>query len=202
MVNELRHIYSLSVLFAFFLFSCSEEKKPGVKELADKQTSAEVMAAFSEIQKEPDAKITQEIAEIKYSVQWVPPVVMAARAGDKAANVADVDAYDDFINIDLSVTTPGHLEFLKFDLTSAAEYDRRVKYSAFDMQRDIYFVSENNDTIPCVIFHFERNYDVSQTGKFSLGFPCEKCRKGTIVFEDRLFNNGKIKLLIDGHENT
>jgi hypothetical protein len=202
MVNELRYNYSLSVLVLMFFVSCADNKKPDLNDLAETQTSSEVMTAFSEKQKAPAAKTSQKLNEIEYSAQWVPPVVMAARAGEPNAKPSDLDDYDDFINVDLSITTPGHLEFLKFDLYEGNEYDRRVKYSAFEMQRDIWFITESNDTIDCLIYHFERNFDASPVGKFTLGFPCEKCTSGTLVFEDRLFNNGRIKLLINRHENT
>jgi hypothetical protein len=79
-----------------------------------------------------------------------------------------------------------------------------VAYSAFEMQKDIYLV-DGMDTLPCVMFHFERSFDVTPFGHFSIAFENSGNRRFTekqIVFTDRLFNNGTIKFLFQSEDFT
>ena len=89
-------------------------------------------------------------------------------------------------------------EFLKYNLSSITEYEKRVDYCAFQMQNDIKLVS-GTDTIPCSIFHFERTFDVVPYGEFVLGFekPIHSATEETFVVYDKLFNKGTIKFTFD-----
>lgn len=86
-------------------------------------------------------------------------------------------------------------ELLKAGLNSREEYDRRVKYFSFGMQQDIRLV-DGQDTLPCVMYHFERAYDVTPVCTLLLGF--ERADKNaerpkTLLFYDKVFNNGLLK---------
>lgn len=86
-------------------------------------------------------------------------------------------------------------ELLKRELSSAQQYQERVNYFAFGMQRDIQLV-EGTDTLPCVMYHFERSFDVSPESVFLLGFPIrngETQEDKTLLVYDRTFNTGLIK---------
>lgn len=85
-------------------------------------------------------------------------------------------------------------EFLKHGASSAADYKERVNYFAFAMQNDIKLV-EGNDTLPCLLFHFERAYDVVPYGTFLLAFslPKNSNTDRTLIFDDNGFNKGIIK---------
>jgi hypothetical protein len=90
---------------------------------------------------------------------------------------------------------------------SNQEYQNRLSYFTFEMQEDLYLILDQ-DTLPCTIYQFVRNYDVTPYVEFALGF--EKSKKTTInqditfVFEDRILGIGTTKLLFDKHifENT
>lgn len=84
-------------------------------------------------------------------------------------------------------------ELLKYKITSQDEYDKRVKYFAFQMQQDIQLI-EGNDTLSCELFHFERAYDLSPSAVFLLAFPkTTYAGDKTLVVYDRIFNKGYIK---------
>jgi hypothetical protein len=87
-------------------------------------------------------------------------------------------------------------ELLKHNLSSASDYGKRVQYLAFDMQQDIQIRYGDEALQPCVLFHFERTYDIAPYAKFILGFKNpEKNKIQDIVVEynDRVFNKGLIK---------
>jgi hypothetical protein len=90
-------------------------------------------------------------------------------------------------------------ELLKHGATSAADYKGRVNYFAFAMQNDIKLV-EGDDTVPCLLFHYERAYDVAPYGTFLLAFPLPKNSKTdrTLIFTDHGFNKGIIKFFYRG----
>jgi hypothetical protein len=83
---------------------------------------------------------------------------------------------------------------------SEQEYQRRLGYFTFDMQKDLYLMY-GNDTLPCSLFQFVRNYDIAPYVEFALGF--KKDSKITInqdiifVFEDRILGIGTTKILFD-----
>ncbi len=86
-------------------------------------------------------------------------------------------------------------ELLKYNLSSNDEYEKRIKYFAYEMQNDIELV-EGNDTLPCILYHFERTYDVAPYCTVLVGFnkkegDSEKQR--TFLFHDKTFNKGLLK---------
>lgn len=86
-------------------------------------------------------------------------------------------------------------ELLKYQLHSAQEYQERVNYFAFGMQHDIQLV-EGTDTLPCILYHFERSFDASPVSTLLLGFAIRKqadAQDKTLLVYDRTFNSGLIK---------
>ncbi len=92
-------------------------------------------------------------------------------------------------------------ELLKYKLQSPKEYESRINYFSFGMQKDIQLI-EGGDTLPCLLFHFERVYNVAPYATFLLAFPLGKDTKAdkTLVFFDHGFNNGIIKFFFDGRD--
>ncbi|MDB5256583.1 MAG: hypothetical protein JWM14_1278 [Chitinophagaceae bacterium] len=100
----------------------------------------------------------------------------------------------------------GTEELLRYDLNSTEDYFARIEYYSFKVQHDVILL-EGEDTLTCRMSHFERAYGLQSKAKIILGF--EK-RKGdvskiaettnsdkTLVFYDRIFGAGIVKLRID-----
>lgn len=86
-------------------------------------------------------------------------------------------------------------ELLKYNLSSMDQYDQRVKYFAYEMQNDIELV-DGIDTLPCVLYHFERTYDVAPYCTILVGFEAKENNiqnQKTFLFHDRTFNKGLLK---------
>lgn len=92
------------------------------------------------------------------------------------------------------------IEPLKVGITSEEDYASRVEYCAFAMQQDIKLI-DNNDTLNCELFHFERLFNIAPQVTFVLGFPkgdnVPALKSKTLLFEDRIFGTGKIYLTIE-----
>lgn len=104
--------------------------------------------------------------------------------------------------IDLKIALKsGQGELLKYNLPSTEDYNGRVNYFSFGMQKDIQLI-QNGDTLPCVLFHFERIYDIAPYATFLMGFPLGKHPEAdkTLQFSDHVFNKGIIKFFFKGKE--
>lgn len=96
-------------------------------------------------------------------------------------------------------------EVLKYKLPDTDEYYRRIEYCSFRMQEDITLV-DNNDTLPCRLFHFERVFGVAPEATFVLAFEDTRSEadkqagryetEKMISFNDELFGMGIINLRI------
>lgn len=137
----------------------------------------------------------KEIDNIRFSALYKPlDYIMACE------NLKDHPAalqVEDLQYIDFRIEVKDfNKEFLKYDLDSPKGYYERVDYCAFKMQNDLKLV-DGKDTLPCVLFNFERAYDVVPFGHFQAAFPTENtgllCNK-TLIYYDRLFGKGLVKL--------
>ena len=145
----------------------------------------------------------KEIDEIKFSALLKPIDYIKAFEKIKtgAANIADDD---DLQYFDLRIEVKDFsMEFLKYNLASTGDYAQRVAYCAYEMQNDIYLI-DGNDTLPCVFYHFERTFNVVPFGHFILAFSPSKnkefIRAKTLVYYDKLFNKGLIKMTFLPHD--
>lgn len=83
---------------------------------------------------------------------------------------------------------------------SKQEYQHRLGYFTFDMQRDLYLL-HGQDTFPCTLFQFVRSYDVAPYIDFALGFkkPPQTVidQNITFVFDDQILGIGTTRLLFE-----
>lgn len=83
----------------------------------------------------------------------------------------------------------------KFD--GKGDYDRLLNYYLFEMQNDLSLKGPDGEKIPCTIYYFERNYSLTQTNRFMIGF-----RKPTgsgeavISYDNRILNLGRINFQV------
>lgn len=95
-----------------------------------------------------------------------------------------------------------HEELLKYNLSNENEYYQRIEYFSFKAQSDFKLIS-NTDTVLCSLFHFERTFNLVPHITFILGFPktvTSKINTLKIMYDDKVFNNGKIILGFDTEE--
>ncbi len=92
-------------------------------------------------------------------------------------------------------------ELMASNIQSEQQYYGRLEYFMSSMQDDISLV-QGNDTLPCLLFHFERNYGMTPSANFVLGF--DKPQNGMeyadriLMYYDRILGCGPVKLSISG----
>lgn len=140
---------------------------------------------------------SKSIDNITYSSMLKPvEYLLAQKRLKENNNKLMATDFEDLQYFDLRISVEDFkAEFIKYDVDSPVDYEERVKYCAFEMQNDIKLI-DGNDTLECVMFHFERAYDVVPYGHFILGFETKKksmIETKTLCFDDKLFNKGMIK---------
>lgn len=148
-------------------------------------------------------KITKEIGEVIYTLQYKPIDYLIAL--EQKINFIDKEVYRrrknelqgmEYFTLEL-FPKENNIEVLNIGAIDKNEYNERLQYASFDLQNDIYLINEN-DTLDCVLYHFEQKYGLGTSVNLLLGF--EKNNKSsedlTIVMEDKILNNGLIKFLL------
>lgn len=85
-------------------------------------------------------------------------------------------------------------EVLSYNANSEEEYNKRLTYCSFEMQKDFSLV-DGADTLACTLFHHERAGNITPFLKFVLAFPKTNNTKSDkiLLFNDKLFNKGLIE---------
>jgi hypothetical protein len=75
--------------------------------------------------------------------------------------------------------------------------ERLLHYLSYGLQNDI-FLQEGGDQYPCVLFHFERSFDLRNSRKFLLAFENGiKSDHIELIINSKLFSDKAIKIPID-----
>ncbi len=151
--------------------------------------------------KENELVKTKEIKDIIFNTAYMPGEVMAYMelknkeySQSQFKEISEHYSAMSYFNFRIELKE-GSGEVLKYNLSSAGQYNERLNYMAFNMQKDIYLV-QNSDTLYPGLFHYERIFEVAPYATAMLAFDNEKFKKDeefTIVYNDRLFNKGLIK---------
>jgi hypothetical protein len=82
---------------------------------------------------------------------------------------------------------------------SKQEMNERLYYFSYEFENDLTLI-DGNDTLPCVLYHFERTYNLKNTRNFVIGFE-KKNRKEMedkcLVIDSRALGLGIVKIKID-----
>jgi hypothetical protein len=150
---------------------------------------------------ENDLSKIKEISDINYRLSYMPKEYMTylelknekytkEQFQKVEKNYSDMSYFN--FRIELK---EGQGELLKYNLSSAQQYNDRITYMSFEMQKDIILV-QNHDTIYPGLFHFERIFEVAPYTTVMFAFDNKKFNpqnEFTVVYNDRLFKKGYIK---------
>jgi hypothetical protein len=153
-------------------------------------------------------KKKRELGGFEYSVQYLSPDLMAlqelkGKITGKAAYEEARSHYTELIYFRMNIKNNDfHQELLKYDLKDAAQYNQRIQYCAFEINRDLMLKSRKDSSF-CVLHEFERTFNIESGLNFLLAFPLPVSKDGyTVVYHDKLFGQGIIKFYFDGKNDT
>lgn len=155
---------------------------------------------------DPDNDLTmaKELDGYRFVLQYkpVPYIILQENSGTYPGSAAfwkRAAELDGMQYYTLAISSDKDQDILKAGIHDENEYYSRLEYFTAVMQDDILLV-EGSDTLACVLYHYERNYNLSPKSNFLLGF--EKGANATLdgertlVFQDQVFGTGTIKLSI------
>ena len=192
----MKHVIYIVVVFSFagLLLSCSRQELPPVEYVNWIKNAENGLRKSKEID--------NYIIDVQYKpVDYVIANELRKETITKEEYQQKLQEFKgmDYFTLKLDVkNTP--LSVMKYGLQDEAQYQQRVQYFSFDMQRDIKLVSDN-DTIPCSLYHFERSYDLGKHRNFVLGFAKSKTAEAAtdkmLVMDYTEFGLGIIKIKFD-----
>ena len=203
MLNKVGTYSILSVLTCTLLMSCHKVNQDSYVISSDNDVKEYI--------KEQQETTTYEkkIKEVNYKLKYISNEQMALQQITDLSTINQVKFdsivrnYDSllFFNLEINID---HFEgeILQYKLEGDADlsYSERLDYYAFKMQKDIHIVLNEKDTIPCVLYHFERNYGISPNSNFMIGFKTANLKNAVFVFENNYLKTGPIKFALQ--ENT
>ena len=152
-----------------------------------------------------DSGLVQEkqVGDYAFELRALPPELLVLRDhGPEAASQAEWPAWIEERSraqyFQFRISTPDAQQpVLKHQVAGQSEYDERVKYFSFDMQRQLYLLN-GADTLKCKLFHFERSYDLAPFSNFLLAFEKDPTVQGNqaFVYEDLALGVGPIRFRV------
>jgi len=188
--------YCIIGFLGVLLFSSCEKSKLNAKE-------------YKEWYSENDNSLESEkrIGEFIYKLKYLPVEAIILEAIKNNPEVTrdellkiqeeqkDIQTFLFRIELDIKGADP-----MKYQLKDQIEYQKRVEYYSFIVKNDIFLV-DGNDTLPCIIHHFERYYGSAPYLNLMVGFKgTSNCNDKKLIYNDIVFNNGIIKLTINKEE--
>lgn len=211
LITDIKDLNKFNLIFIFLtalICSCSQgdsdmaKEQEAHNELAhtkEKATAQEFVAWCSN--EENHLAKSKVISELNYQLSYLPSESMAflelrteeydyEKFKKTAANYKEMTYFN--FKIELS---GGSGELLKYQLNSPQQYESRVKYISFQMEKDLCLV-QGQDTLYPGLYHFERAFEVVPYLTVMFAFDNKKFDKEkefTIVYNDKLFEKGLIK---------
>jgi hypothetical protein len=147
---------------------------------------------------------TKELGKYRFEIQYKPStyIILNERRGnmqDKAATEKRMNELDSLQYFDLRISLKNGGDFLKEDVADKEEFFRKQYYYSFNFQKDLK-IKEGEDTYDCALFHFERDYDLSDARTFVLGFKKDKAdeiKDKLLIIDTGDLGLGVIKIKID-----
>lgn len=134
----------------------------------------------------------KDMGKYQYTLTFLPSAWMAYTRKEGSVNDTLPDEMFYFkLEIDAK---DGKANLLKNDLQAKEEYFERLYYVSYVMKDDIRLMTSGQD-YPCLLYHYERAYDLSSKLSFLLGFKKPLGITGDVVVEimPRYFSDIEIK---------
>lgn len=198
-MQVLRNNYIIMLAMLVMVCSCGKRGP-----LSYEISSQEEARAFIKDEKEKGSYETK-LKEINFKLNYIPAEAMALRElGDLSqATQASFDtlvkSYEDLLFFDLEISIDHfNEEMIHYGppAQDEASFESRVAYYAFGMQKDICLTIAGKDTVPCTVYHYERNYGVSPQNHFMLGFPASRVKDAVLVYDNHLLVTGPVKFAL------
>ncbi|MEO5643577.1 MAG: hypothetical protein ABIS12_09645 [Bacteroidia bacterium] len=152
-----------------------------------------------------ELKTSKTIDEFNFTLQYkpIPYIILKENGGitpDKKTSAKRELELKGMQYYTFQISSTGtEKNILKTNARFENEYFSRLEYFSSVMQDDLCLI-DGNDTLPCLLFHYERNYNLAPYTNFLLGFEEIAGKKltsdHTLIFNDEVLGCGTIQLSI------
>jgi hypothetical protein len=193
----------IAALSVWVMASCGPEARHSYE-----VSSASDAKAFVEAEAKTNSHETK-IKEVNFKLKYISAEEMALRnLGDvskftQASFDSMVKDYEGQLYFNLEVSIDHFNEEIlhyKMDPSAGGAFEERVNYYSFNMQKDICIVIAEKDTIPCTMYHYERNYGISPKNNFMLGFETKQLKDAVLVYDNKYLTTGPVKFALSEQE--
>jgi hypothetical protein len=147
-------------------------------------------------------KVQKAMGKIIFSAQFKPNEYVAVKETKARYNSINeieknVKELKGSYYITFSIASSNN-KTVPIEQSGTKEFDPRLLYCNSQMQNDFLLV-DGKDTLPCSMYHFERNFGIAPFNNFLLGFDQKKskCDDLTLIYFDKLFNCGFLKFRVN-----
>lgn len=151
--------------------------------------------------KENGLWVAKELGDFEFSILYKPTEYIALlELNPDSINEQKIEKsrkdLGDMQYFTLKIKAKHGNDLLKTGVENDLQYFDRLNYLSAFMQEDIKLI-EGSDTLPCKLFHMERNYGLAPYNNFVLGFAATKNENDKQVeIHDRVFGVGKVILKV------
>lgn len=184
-------------LLIFSFFSCKGLNSQG-EDTSENAPSSLTPVNYVQFFENPknELNLTQTEGLMEYQIQYKSPEYMISKSIEtdeisKEFVQKEKKEYGDMEYFTLKIkTNSGEQDILKEGVKNNEQFGGRVEYFSFHMQQDLFLVEEN-DTIPCTLYHFERTFGIAPYCTVLFGFEKKhkKLNSFQVLYLDRLFSN-------------
>jgi len=163
------------------------------------------------VEKETEKHVYEtKIKEVNFKLKHItnPQMALQQISDIETARQSQFDslvkAYEGFLFFNLEIKIDDfNDEILNYKPGNGVDpYSERIDYYAFKMQKDITLVLNEKDTVPCILYHYERTYGVSPESDFMIGFKPLSLKNAVLVYDNRFLTTGTVKFALNEKELT
>ena len=150
-------------------------------------------------------KVNEDVGDFIFCLQFEPLPYVALREQYKGLTTQKeidkmIDERKDFQYFTLAIeSSDKKTDILKKDIGSKGDYYARIQYFSYMMQQDLSLV-DGTETLPCMLFQFQRDYNMTPFQTFILGFPksakSQKIQDKVLVYQDKVLGLKKVEIKI------
>lgn len=146
--------------------------------------------------------VNKDMNGLVFSLQYKPyeyeVMLQEKRALQGDEMHAIIDSISDMQYYTFRIATESGTDVQRYLAHDDQEYYARLEYFSLQMQNDIALI-DGNDTLPCLMFHYERTYGIDPRATFVMAFNAKQksTDSKTLLFTDRVFGSGPVLLTIE-----
>ncbi len=153
-------------------------------------------------------RVSKQVGENEFTLQYKPAAYEVLLHDHAPASQAALDEavkpLEELQYFTLCIRTAERKDPAEASALDEADRNNRLNYLMFDMQADFALV-DGKDTLPCVFYHYERNYNLSPENNILLGFEqlpgkAEQAADKTLIYTDQLLGSGPVQITIKAED--